>query len=202
MACCSPWGRKESDSTERLNKNRSYHNPEAKLLLPKRVGSASLLQGIFPTQGSNPGLPHFRRILYQLSHWGSPIAKQRKPTVRKVPGLQTSPPRHSTENGVGDKKSPPEQATEFCSAQFSWGASAEHPTSPPGRPRLQPHLCLSLQQLLHHRGWRGSRSNPELGCALGSKNSSQWALGEAAIPIQQKHDNDQFDQSSQTRLLP
>ena len=31
------------------------------------VGSLSLLQGIFPTQGSNPGLPHCRRILYQLS---------------------------------------------------------------------------------------------------------------------------------------
>ena len=29
-------------------------------------------QGIFPTQGSNPGLPHCRRILYQLSHQGSP----------------------------------------------------------------------------------------------------------------------------------
>ena len=37
-----------------------------------RVGSPSLLQGIFPTQGSNPGLPHCRRILYQLSHKGSP----------------------------------------------------------------------------------------------------------------------------------
>ena len=30
------------------------------------VGSHSLLQGIFPTQGSNPGLPHCRQILYQL----------------------------------------------------------------------------------------------------------------------------------------
>ena len=37
------------------------------------VGSLSLLQGIFPTQGSNPGLLHCRRILYQLSHKGSPI---------------------------------------------------------------------------------------------------------------------------------
>ena len=37
------------------------------------VGSLSLLQGIFPIQGSNPGLPHCRRILYQLSHQGSPI---------------------------------------------------------------------------------------------------------------------------------
>ena len=36
------------------------------------AGSLSLLQGIFPTQGSNPGLPHCRRILYQLSHKGSP----------------------------------------------------------------------------------------------------------------------------------
>ena len=29
-------------------------------------------RGIFPTQGSNPGLPHCRQILYQLSHKGSP----------------------------------------------------------------------------------------------------------------------------------
>ena len=35
------------------------------------VGSLSLLQGIFPTQGLNPGLPHCRQILYQL-HRGSP----------------------------------------------------------------------------------------------------------------------------------
>ena len=36
------------------------------------LGSLSLLQGIFPTQGSNPGLLHCRQILYQLSHKGSP----------------------------------------------------------------------------------------------------------------------------------
>ena len=36
------------------------------------VGSCSLLQGIFPTQGSNPGLLHCRWNLYQLSHKGSP----------------------------------------------------------------------------------------------------------------------------------
>ena len=36
------------------------------------MGGLSLLQRIFPIQGSNPGLPHFRRILYQLSHKGSP----------------------------------------------------------------------------------------------------------------------------------
>ena len=32
------------------------------------VGSLSFLQGIFPTQGLNPGLPHCRWILYQLSY--------------------------------------------------------------------------------------------------------------------------------------
>ena len=36
-----------------------------------RVGSFSLLQ-IFPTQRSNPGLPHCRQSLYQLNHQGSP----------------------------------------------------------------------------------------------------------------------------------
>ena len=36
------------------------------------VGSLSLLQGIFPTQGLNPDLKHCRQILYQLSHQGSP----------------------------------------------------------------------------------------------------------------------------------
>ena len=36
------------------------------------VGSLCVLQGIFPAQESNSGLPHCRRILYQLSHQGSP----------------------------------------------------------------------------------------------------------------------------------
>ena len=33
-----------------------------------RVGCHALLQGNFPTQGSNSGLPHWRQILYGLSH--------------------------------------------------------------------------------------------------------------------------------------
>ena len=39
------------------------------------VGSLSLLQGIFPTQGSNPDLLYCRQIHYQLSHQGSPYKK-------------------------------------------------------------------------------------------------------------------------------
>ena len=40
------------------------------------VGSHFLLQGIFPTQGWNSGLPHCRWILYQLSHQGSSGRKE------------------------------------------------------------------------------------------------------------------------------
>ena len=36
------------------------------------VGNLSLLQRIFPTEGSNPGLLHCRQILYHLRHKGSP----------------------------------------------------------------------------------------------------------------------------------
>ena len=36
------------------------------------VGCHALLQGIFPAQGSNPGLPHCKWILYSLSYQGSP----------------------------------------------------------------------------------------------------------------------------------
>ena len=37
------------------------------------MGSLFLVQGAFPTQESNPGLPHCRWILCQLNHQGSPV---------------------------------------------------------------------------------------------------------------------------------
>ena len=52
------------------------------------VGCHALLQGIFPTQGSNPGLPLCRRILHCLSHQGS----QRKGIAANADG--TLPRRH------------------------------------------------------------------------------------------------------------
>ena len=41
-------------------------------LYDSEMGSHSLLLGIFPTQGSSPGLLHWRRVLYRPSHQGSP----------------------------------------------------------------------------------------------------------------------------------
>ena len=41
------------------------------------AGCHDLLQGIFPTQGLDPGLLHCRRIIYHLSHQGSPTMTHR-----------------------------------------------------------------------------------------------------------------------------
>ena len=43
------------------------------------VGCRSRLQGVFPTQGLNPGLLHRRQTLYHLSHQGSPDTLQGNP---------------------------------------------------------------------------------------------------------------------------
>ena len=56
------------------------------------VGSCSFPQGIFPTQGLNPGLLHCRQILYQLSHQESPMTSHQSPHSVKVP---SSPQSHS-----------------------------------------------------------------------------------------------------------
>ena len=70
LACCSvllKWSESRSVVSDSL--------PPHGLNSPGQntgVDSLFLLQGIFPTRGSNPGLPHCSRILYQLSHKGSP----------------------------------------------------------------------------------------------------------------------------------
>ena len=61
------------------------------------VGSLSLLQGLFPTQGSNPGLPHCRQNLYQLSHKGSPRILER---VAYAFSSRSSQPRNPTRSPV------------------------------------------------------------------------------------------------------
>ena len=49
------------------------------------VGCHFLLQGIFPTQESNLGLLHCRRILYSLSHQGSPMYVLQDPEHMLIP---------------------------------------------------------------------------------------------------------------------
>ena len=55
---CHPPGSSVHGSSPGKNTSMGYH---------------ALLQGIFPTQGWNPGLPNCMRILYRVTHQGSPI---------------------------------------------------------------------------------------------------------------------------------
>ena len=48
------------------------------------MGCHFLLQGIFPTQGLNPGLSHCRQMLYRLSHQGSQSEEELKNLLMKV----------------------------------------------------------------------------------------------------------------------
>ena len=87
---CSSVG-KESESksclvmSHALRPHRLYnpwHSPGQKT----RMGSLFLLQGIFPVQGSNPGLPHCRWILYQLSYQRIPVQETWfNSWIRKIP---------------------------------------------------------------------------------------------------------------------
>ena len=60
-------GAPKSESSSVVSYSVTWNSPGQKI----GVGSLFSLQEIFPTQGSNPGLPHCRGILYQLSHKGS-----------------------------------------------------------------------------------------------------------------------------------
>ena len=67
--------KKAHESCSFMSDSLQPHGLHIHGILPARIlewVSHSLLQGMFPAQGSNPGLPHCRRILYQLTHQGSP----------------------------------------------------------------------------------------------------------------------------------
>ena len=85
----------------------------------------SLLQGIFPTQGSNPGLLHYRWILYQLSHKFSSAQSCLtlcKPMDCSMPGIFVL------------------QLPEFAQTQVHWVSDAiqpSHPLSSPSPPAFK-----------------------------------------------------------------
>ena len=122
------------------------------------LGNLSLLQGIFPTQGLNPGLPHCRRILYQLSHKGSPRIRE---WVAYPFSSRSSQPRNRT--GV----------CYIAGGFFINGATREAPepgwcnlTTAPDTRLLAESLCAD--GFWHAGGPLGSTVSPEL---LGA---SQW----------------------------
>ena len=84
------------------------------------VGSRSLLQGIFLTQGLSPGLLHCRQTLYPLSHQGSPWVALTHP--KSPPALPAT--NQSGKDGVS-----------------VFTASQAH--SPSFQPDCQPPVCLA-----------------------------------------------------------
>ena len=75
MKIWSPNHWKESESRSVMSNSLQPHGLYSPWNSPGQntgVGNFSLLQGIFPTQGSNLAVPHCRQMLYQLSHRGSP----------------------------------------------------------------------------------------------------------------------------------
>ena len=90
------WSESRSVTSNSLQPNRLE---PARLLCPWNspgknigVGCHALLQGIFPIQGSNPGLQHHRQILYSLSYLGNPNPHE---------GWNTSPNRTPGNRGSG-----------------------------------------------------------------------------------------------------
>ena len=65
------------------------------------MSSLTLLQGIFPAKGWNPGLPHCRQILYQLLHQGScPVSSVLTLCLQPCPSWGTaSEANYFQENG-------------------------------------------------------------------------------------------------------
>ena len=85
--------------TNMLNKTnkQSYSLSRICLLCPwdspgknTGMGSHSLLQGIFPTQGSNPGLLHYRRSVNHLSYQGNP-SKSKPDPKEYIENMMPSP---------------------------------------------------------------------------------------------------------------
>ena len=131
------------------------------------VGGLSLLQGIFPTQGSNPGLPHWRQILYQLSHKGSPwiqgwvaypFSQRIFLTQESNPGLlhfgqtfyQLSHKGSPTLQMSCAKTSSSQQVGAQALAFLLWSAPAG--PRPPGLPHGHP-LCGHLWDLMLRQFW-------------------------------------------------
>ena len=82
-----------------------------------RVGCHALLQGIFPTQGSNPGLPPCRQILYHLSHKPQPWLPTWPPKALLWSLRDVAPPGGMLGNfsGVGKAGQPGSGTSLLCS---------------------------------------------------------------------------------------
>ena len=122
------------------------------------AGSLSLLQGIFPTQGSNPGLPLCRWILYQLSHKGSPRIME---WVAYPFSRGSSQPRNRTGVSCIAGRFFTNWAIRQVPHMFIIQQKLASPFSPLG-PRVPEEVCSLLLSLLSPGRQEGSAWVPDL----------------------------------------
>ena len=107
------------------------------------VGCHFLLQGIFPTQESNPSLLHCRQIIYQLS-----CAAAAAKSLHLCPTLcdpRDSNPLGSSVHGIFQAR-----VLEWVAISFSRGFS---------RPRDRTRVsCIVDRQMLYHLSHQGSHA--------------------------------------------
>ena len=104
------------------------------------MGGLSLLQGIFPTQGSNPSLPHWRWILYKLSHKGRPRGRQ----LSFITSLLCSTP--STWLSTQHKRQHPLDGLWGHPRSVSHTCPTSSPTTPPSFTAAATMTCLLAQE--------------------------------------------------------
>ena len=114
--------------------------------------SLPLLQGIFPTQGLNPGIPHCRQILYQVSYQGSPYG------VGSLSLLQWIFPTQGSNPGLP-----------YCRWIFY---QLSHKESP----RILAWVAYTFSS-----GSSGPRNRTGVSCVAG-RFFTKWAVREALLP--------------------
>ena len=146
------------------------------------VGCHCLLQRIFPTQGSNVGLPHYRQMLYHLSHQGSPAEgkvnlKWSKQIHLPLPGEEDiftvvtepnlGPLAHAQYNvptpgcceEKGSLRKVPDKESRAASAQKAWAARGFQQSTSKGKVREGcPRVIDQLRHDFLIGGWWGNRA--------------------------------------------
>ena len=114
------------------------------------VGCHALLQGIFSTQGSNPGLLHCRQILYHLSHQGNPASSVQFSSVAQLCPTLCNPMDCIMPGFLVHHQLP--ELTQTHVHQVGDAVQPSHPLlSPSPAFSLSQHQSLSSESVLHFR---------------------------------------------------